>query len=122
MAKKTVKNISRKRLGKLFHQGVLVLAICTFIWSTLNNAEILMSLYRTIIVYLIGSILVFLIEIILLRAQQWSIAEANRLKKEAAEAAALEAAKLAEEQEKLDQENGNNFEDPAETIETGAEV
>lgn len=72
MRRKTLKNLSQRRLSSLLHQAAFILALVALAWSFLRETDLLTSFYQVIVVYLAASIMAYMLEIALIRAHIWS--------------------------------------------------
>ncbi len=72
MPRRNLKNISRRKLSALLHQSAVILGLAALIWCFLHENDVLTVVYRVLVVYLLASIMAYILEIALIRAQIWS--------------------------------------------------
>lgn len=88
-------NVSRNTadhdVGYLMRQATLILALATFAWCMIQETDITISIFRTMVVYLVGSIITYWVSNMMFKAKRW--AEHEELK-------ALQAAKAVEQEER----------------------
>lgn len=61
----------RPVLNQILHGSAIFLSLATLAWSSWAGIEMSNVLFRSLIVYLIGSILAFIVEKVIEQVQQW---------------------------------------------------